>query len=292
MPFLPSHRLEAVQATNPSDIVGIMRFSLLLKESNFFPTMVNETYEERAARIFDNDRLRRRFEVFEDICLPSLVGQGDQKFNMILVTSQAMPVWAVERLELALKDHSNIYARAYRPKASIRRVIRRAAFEMLDQNVETIATFQLDDDDALAHDYIARLRSYIAPENIGKVITFAPGFELALANDRPQLRRDKLIKASAGLASIHTGRIRNVQEIKTIYSYGGHRKVDQVAPLIVDRDEAMYLQTANGFNVSGRKDDSPSEQDITVAEIVEILRPKYPYLNAETIERLHLSAKS
>lgn len=292
MPLLPSQAMDAIVATNPSSIVGIMRFSLLLTQSNFFPTLVNETYEERAAKIFDNDRLRRRFEVFEDICLPSLVGQEDQDFNMILVTSQAMPVWALERLEEILKDHPNIYARAYRPKASIRRLIRRAAFEMLDQNAEVIATFQLDDDDALAHDYIARLRSYILPEHAGKAITFAPGFELALANDRPQLRRDKLIKASAGLASIHKGGVQKVQDIKTIYSYGGHRKVDQVAPLIVDRDEAMYLQTANGFNVSGRKDDAPSEQDITVAEIVEILRPKYPYLTAETIERLHLSAKS
>lgn len=292
MPLLPSQEMGSVVATRPTNIVGIMRFSLLLTQSNFFPTLVNETYEERAAKIFDNDRLRRRFEVFEDICLPSLVGQGDQNFNMILVTSQAMPVWAMERLELILKDHPNIYARAYRPKASIRRLIRRAAFEMLDPNAEVIATFQLDDDDALAHDYVARLRTHIAAENIGKVITFAPGFELALANDRPQLRRDKLIKASAGLASIHVGGIQKVQEIKTIYSYGGHRRVDEVAPLIVDRHKAMYLQTANGFNVSGRKDDAPSEQDISIAEIVEILHPKYPYLTVETIKRLHLSAKS
>lgn len=217
---------------------------MLLKESNYFPKMLDETYEERKTKIFDDERLRIRFEVFEDICLPCLAAQTDQDFNVILVTSQGMPTWALERLEELLRNIPNVYARAFRRKASIKRVIKRAAFEMLDQTTDVVGTFQLDDDDALGCDYIERLRGYMRPENIGKVVTFTNGYELLLASEKPMLKKDDAPKTSAGLASIEAGRVIDVTNSKTIYNYGGHRKVDKVAEVIVDHGDAMFLQTA------------------------------------------------
>ncbi len=290
MPFLPSGQLEAVEASQPSDIVGIIRFSMLLKESNYFPKMLKETYEERKTKIFDDERLRIRFEVFEDICLPCLTAQTDQNFNVILVTSQEMPAWALERLEKLLENIPNVYARAFRPKASIKRVIKRAGFEMLDQTTDVVGTFQLDDDDAVGCDYIERLRGYMRPENIGKVVTFTNGFELLLASELPMLKVDDAPKASAGLASIEAGRIIDVSKIKTIYSYGGHRKVDQVAEVIVDHGDAMFLQTANGMNVSERLGGEDAKA-LPTNEMAAILQTKYPYISAEKIERLHKSLR-
>lgn len=288
MPFIPSDSTPSIIALKPQAIVGIMRFSLLLEDSNYFPKMKGQSREVRKESIFSRSRLLRRFEIFEEICLPSLTGQTDQDYNMILVTSQDLPDWALVRLEKSVRNLPNIYVRAYRPKASIKRVYKRSAFEMFDPEADVTATFCLDDDDAVGRDYIERLRTYLTPENKGKIVTFARGYQLALSDETLGCREDTSLKSSAGLAAIHQGRIEELNDIKTVYGYGGHRQADRFAQLITDTTEAMYVQTANGFNVSHRIGGKDIHA-MTAADIAKILDEKYPYLDASILERLHAS---
>ncbi len=292
MPYLSADITTGQTATHPQAIVGIMRFSLVLRRANYFPNIKELDFEERLVEIFDEARLKKRFEVFEAICLPSLVAQSDQAFNMILVTSKLLPAWAQMRLHDLVKDLPNIYVKPFRPKADIKRVFKRAAFEMLDPEAQIIATFQLDDDDALAQDYIAKLRAYLRTENVDHVVTFRNGFELSLARDNMQLRFDDRAKASAGLASVHRGGVEDVNDITTIYQYGGHRKVDQKAPLLVDESAGMYLQTANGFNVSGRTAQTRKSIPMSTEEIVRQLHPHYPYLTENALLRASFTQAS
>ncbi len=285
MPYLGADITTGQTASTPRDIVGILRFSLILERGNYFPNIKELTFEERVAEIFNEERLERRFEVFESICLPSLLAQSDQNFNAILVTSKMLPAWAQLRLNDLVRNTPNIYVKPFRAKADIKRIFKRAAFEMLDPSAPVIGTFQLDDDDALSEQYIEKFRQYIKPENAGKVLTFRNGFELSLETNNMELRFDDRAKASAGLASIHMGQVKDVNDIKTIYQYGGHRKVDQKAPLIIDESPDMYLQTANGFNVSGRTGKTRKSQLMGVDEILAILRPSYPYLSKKHLKR-------
>lgn len=282
MPVIPPSTKPSV-VENPQAIVGIMRFSLVLEDSNFFPMLQGQSWEERTSGIFDESRLKRRFEVFEEICLPSLAGQSDQGFNMLLATSQDLPDWAFARLENLVRDLPNIYVRAYRSGANIQRIYKRSAFEMLDSKAPVVATFRLDDDDALARDYVARVRGYLHPRNTGKTLTFAHGYQLSLAG-RLQFRADTAINASAGLASIAQGGAQKVPQVKTIYCYGGHRHVNRLVPQIVDRTEGMYLQTANGFNVSERT--GLGGVDVADHEVIETLCAQFPDLNSEILGRL------
>ena len=59
-------------ASKPSAIVGTIRFSIFLEESNFFSQLSGLDYTQRKAKLIDRARLNRRFQLFEDVCLPSL----------------------------------------------------------------------------------------------------------------------------------------------------------------------------------------------------------------------------
>lgn len=282
-----TYRQAGVVATTPSAIVGIMRFSIVLKESNPFPPLAGQDYSERKARIFDRARLMRRIQLFEDICLPSLTAQTDANFNMMLVTSRDLPDWALERLMGLVRDLPNIYVRAYRPSANIQRIYKRSVFEMLDPAAPVTASFRLDDDDAIANDYIARLRIHMVPENVGKIVTFSQGYQLALSDGALQIWDDTRDCGSAGLALIQKGKVMSVPETVTVHGLGGHRKVGQFAPVINDKSAAMYVQTANGVNVTRRR--GSAHWDVVFAEyLAEKLLGKFPHLDAKRLDRLHV----
>ncbi|PCJ76690.1 MAG: hypothetical protein COA53_00210 [Rhodobacteraceae bacterium] len=276
-----------VMATNPSAIVGMIRFSIVLRESNFFPPLSGQDYAARKALIFDRARLNRRFQLFEDVCLPSLTAQSDQNFNMMLMTSRDLPDWALDRLMGLVRDYPNIYVRAYRPQANIQRIFKRSIFEMLDPTAPITASFRLDDDDALASDYIARLRGHMMPENTGKIVTFTHGYQVYLSDGALQVWDDTRDCGSVGLALLQEGGALSIPETETIHCLGGHRKVGRFAPIIRDDTDAMYVQTANGVNVTGRRGDVNS-QAISAKDLADRLRAKFPHLDAETLARLHV----
>lgn len=204
--YLTNQRAQ-VMAIAPSAIVGTIRFSLVLEDSNFFPPLSGQDYQERKARIFNRERLLRRFQLFEDVCLPSLTNQSDQNFNMMLATSKELLDWAIDRLMDLVRDIPNIYVRAYRPMANIQRIFKRSVFEMLDPETHIYASFRLDDDDAVANDYIARLRTYMKSENVGKAVTFSKGHQLALSDTALMTMADTRECGSAGLALIEKGEL-------------------------------------------------------------------------------------
>ena len=287
MTTLLTNRKARVMATNPSAIVGMIRFSIVLRESNFFPPLSEQGYHARKARIFDRARLQRRFQLFEEICLPSLAAQTDPDFNMMLITSRDLPDWAHDRLMGLVRELPNVYVRAYRPLANIQRVFKRSVFEMLDPTAPITASFRLDDDDALASDYIARLRTHMVSDKVGKIVTFSHGHQLALSDGALQVWDDTRECGSAGLALVQRGGVKSIPETVTIHCLGGHRKVGQFAPVINDKSDAMYVQTANGVNVTGRRGGGGKDA-ISAKDLAAKLHPKFPHLDAKTLKRLHV----
>ncbi len=287
MTTLLTNRQARVMATNPSAIVGMIRFSIVLRESNFFPPLSGQDYRERKAQIFDRARLQRRFQLFEDLCLPSLAAQTDRDFNIMLITSRDLPDWAQHRLMGLVQDLPNFYVRAYRPLANIQRIFKRSVFEMLNPLAPITASFRLDDDDALANDYIARLRAHMVPEKAGNIITFSRGHQVALSDEALRIWEDTRNCGSAGLALVQRGNVLSIPETVTIHCLGGHRKVGRFAPVINDKTNGMYVQTANGCNVTARRG-GVGWETISAKDLAEKLRVKFPYLDAETLEGLHV----
>lgn len=139
---------------NAARIIGLLRFSVLTPTyySERFPTL-----EETAAHLFSDQRMTLRFRLFERLCLPSLTGQSDSDFDMVVLTADSMPQPWLGRLEALLAPWPNIH---------LRKVGTKNHYRLLQDGYNSVAMdgdshrilFRLDDDDALDRDFVARTR--------------------------------------------------------------------------------------------------------------------------------------
>lgn len=118
--------------------------------------------EEGIATLYEDARMARRFHLFERLTLPSLRAQSDKDFRIVVLTSDVMPARYQDRLRAITADDAFIHL-----EFSAQRTGRRGLAPFIRQSLGadgmgTAVHFRLDDDDALANDYIARLRAIAA----------------------------------------------------------------------------------------------------------------------------------
>lgn len=107
--------------------------------------------------LYAEDRLERRFRLFEALCLPSLLAQRDRDFTTIFLIGEDFPVQARNRLAEAIASLPGSRILALPPLQHY--VAMRHAFGTVDTEDAThLTTFRLDDDDALSQHYISNLR--------------------------------------------------------------------------------------------------------------------------------------
>ena len=110
------------------------------------------------ARLYDETRMARRFFLFENITLPSLVNQTDRDFRTVIMSSTVMPDPYKERLTALARRlpgavvEFSPYTRGDR--AFQKFMVEASGYKGRGQSVH----FRLDDDDAVSVNYIARLR--------------------------------------------------------------------------------------------------------------------------------------
>ena len=135
-------------------IVGLVRFSFVTT-GEFYPGF--STPKDLSAFLFKEGRLKRRFRLFEKICLPSLAAQTDQNFTCIFLTSEDLPEHWRARLDAALAPYP--WARVVSTKPGQHYPTITNAFDTVEPDGSTHrVTFRLDDDDAFDLGHIARLR--------------------------------------------------------------------------------------------------------------------------------------
>jgi hypothetical protein len=138
-----------------NQIVGVCRFS--------FPAtggfrLSDQGAERVVATLFDPDRMRRRFAYFETICLPSLAAQTDPDFTFVALIGDAMPLKWRRRLKALRATFPFLEICAVEPMGPLQ-ATRRAFRIGAPEDATFVTGFRLDDDDALACDYIERLRA-------------------------------------------------------------------------------------------------------------------------------------
>lgn len=266
-------------------IVGMIRFSLVLSDGNFFPTMTDMPLAGRIERIFDTARMARRFDVFERFCLPSLRAQTDPGFNAILICSQLMPDMWKQRLERLLRNDHNIYARFFRLDANIQRVYKRALHEMVSHDSPVHASFRLDDDDALAPDFISQLRQRLMQEREGYALTFSRGFRLGPSEAGFTLETCDKPKLSAGLTYYSAHRNASIPKMQSVYNVGSHMKIDTYVPTEIEGGSVMFLQTSHGANVSMRKL-RQGEPDLSSRDVLERIAGRFPWVDENALVAL------
>ena len=135
-------------------VIGLCRFS--------YPAIGgfqvdHGTIEERIAYLYDDARLRERFALFEAVALPAIRAQTDPVFDLIIVVGDQLPAHHLSRLQDLIADipQARIHAEPPRPQREVMKQILNAARRDFSQ---PCLQFRLDDDDAVAVDFVARLR--------------------------------------------------------------------------------------------------------------------------------------
>lgn len=114
------------------------------------------------ALLFSDERLAARFAMFEAMTVPSLMAQDDDDFHWDVLSSEQMPArWQRRLREMVLDRFKGRAEVRFEPPAKAGRYFRNYQARRLDGDgaVPLGAQVVLDDDDALATDYVARLRN-------------------------------------------------------------------------------------------------------------------------------------
>lgn len=145
------------------EIVGICRFSFLGKcdwvQTRKAGGGTPEALASRIPMLYAEERLTRRFQAFETLCLPSVKAQTDPDFRFWILTSPELPRHWHERLLDLCADVPQI-----RVIVSDRRSPMDALLEPLRQAADAagrpVIQFRVDDDDAFSRHHVARIRRH------------------------------------------------------------------------------------------------------------------------------------
>jgi hypothetical protein len=228
--------------------------------------------------------------MFGDITLPSLCGQTDPDFHHLVLTSSELPEWAMGELQhlcSAAYDNANHrFTILASPPAPSRRPLR----QFMERHFQTDHVVQvvLDDDDGLAIDFVARLRSDLSgldPDVVAGLatrpffISYALGYALVLRSGTTPcagtgtvsaLFRQRYPFINAGLAMIGAPSGKNILAIS-------HRKAPKRFGHRLMGGARMFLRTVHDFNDS-RVEPGEAWQPVVEIQAEADLADRFPFV--------------
>ena len=228
-------------------VLGLCRFSYPAELEGFQTR--HASMAERRAALYHPARMETRLFWFEHIALPGLRAQTRGDFTLLLLMGEDLPQPWRDRLLAMIRDVPQIRPvfRASGPHRLVYREILRAA---RDPGADMIAEFRLDDDDAVAVNYVQMIRragpqirplfrakGRVALDQGKGVVVAADGAEITLA---PVLSH---CWAAALTVFLKPGDTACVMDFP-------HQKVWQRMPLVSHTDQLMFLRGAHATNDS------------------------------------------
>lgn len=236
-------------------VIGLLRFSVLT------PTYYSErfkTLEDTAAHIFSSERLDLRINIFAKLCLPSLVRQTDQGFDMVVLTAESLPPVYLERLLDLLEPYDNIHCLPVGTENHYK-LLQKGYNAVPKEDCTHRVLFRLDDDDAVDRNFIKRTKRlangllkvqnsrapFIIAYNRGFYVrSTGPEVEIFDACERAPLSTGTALVAPAG---------NNVNPYRF-----NHRKLAQHFNTYSDISVPSFVRTIHGDNKS-----NPAQMGIT-----------------------------
>lgn len=231
----------------PVQVIGLCRFS--------YPALggfqsEHETIQERTRFLYDNTRLEERFRLFESFTLPSLQAQTDPDFTLIVVIGTDMPVARREQLEALLKNLPQARLQAM-PPGPHRTIMAQVINEARGADRRPCIQFRMDDDDAIACDFVAKARDVardaapLIERNRLTAIDFTHG-HIAQPTARGILAgsvaRQYWVPSLAVIAQSGVS--------LTVMNFN-HVKLWQFMPTLTLNDPDMYVRGISDWNTSG-----------------------------------------
>jgi len=221
--------------------------------------------------------LNKRFALLRDSAWPSLKAQTDEEFKLVGLSAQAMPVWHQMLLTGLCKDElGDARAEVFFRKPGLANNKFRDIIRHNYSAPPVSCQIVLDDDDALASDFIARLRpeaeaafSACPPDRQQVFVSFPKGFTLRLSDMGAQLYHRDRAFTNLGLAQIAPTTLQ-----RTIVGVA-HKRIPQrhLARIVYDQKPA-YLRTVHDTNDSR----APFRNDPVPAADLPALLPLFPGL--------------
>ena len=215
-----------------SQIIVIIRFSLCITKG---------FGKHKLDQLYNSDRMNRRFELFETVCLPSLKCQK-YPIDIVTLVSPSMPRKYFDRLaglgvNIVVIRGDNIETNEY-----LKYVIK--------DRTTKIATVKLDDDDALHPNFSSVIYGYMENTNGKILVSFPYGCQYNIVTNRCTLTNIKLI--ACGLTLIdHIDSKHNVYYKDYADGTARFNSKDKLK-VIFDNTSMMYLITDHNHNHSAR----------------------------------------
>lgn len=265
-----------------NQIIGLIRFSYPATEGFAASSMGLDALQ---AMLYDPARLTARFGYLETLVLPSLAAQTDGEFTCAILAGDTLPVEWKDRLR-ALTDRfpfvKPIFLERMGPLPAAKRAFRRSVHE----SATHVTGFRLDDDDALAIDYIEKTRDrsdrLIAGGFAEKPIcvAFTRGLYWDLHTPKQPFHRFR----EAYAPSLACAMITEPDMPTCIYRYN-HRRIASFIPTYLEPGgNEMFIRTQHDTNDSNRSA-PPHAEAIDTAEGARVLAKRFG-LPPEVIPRL------
>lgn len=271
-------------------IYGHIRFSYY----GITDTRLKPTPDDSAlAELYNETRMARRFHLFENLTLPSLIAQTDRRFTTVIMSSDVMPDRFKERLvALAARLPGAVVEFSTERRGDL--AFRKFMGESLAPRVRgTAVHFRLDDDDALAKSYIARLRQISQTLPPSTHISFPTGIMLfPSGRDEPlgaSMPHQRFLTA-IGLATVNSAKFtKNPFEMM-------HSNVWTRWPVISEPSFPAFIRTQHFANDTAAKQDRiisglqrerfSRRADRYIAQVEAALAGHFPFITRERLDGL------
>ncbi len=217
-----------------------------------------QDHDAAQVQLYNETRMARRFFLFENMTLPSLRAQTDRDFKIVIMSSDIMPQRFQDRLRaLTAQDRNVILDFSSRRNGAY--AFRDHIEASLGEGFRKLAVhFRLDDDDALASTYIARLRALTYNLSAGTHVTFPSGLTLFPAEaggDQGAILPHRQFLIGLGLAIVcgETFRKNPFQMM--------HGDVWQRWPVVSDPSFGAYIRTHHHDNDTLENQDKLLEEN-------------------------------
>ncbi len=227
-------------------VIGLCRFS--------YPAIggfqvEHETTEARRRYLYAPNRLNERFRLFETVTLPGLRAQTDDRFDFVIVIGDCLPSEAKDRLYDLTAELKQVRIVAH--ATDEHRKVMKSVLNGTRRNPDSpCLQFRLDDDDAVAIDFVERLRraaqdcSGLTRANPLVAIDFNNGYLAEVKSGQMHAMPVYRSLVTAGLGLFVSG-----GNDLTIMNFA-HQRMGRFMPVISSPDTPMWVRTLNGFNDS------------------------------------------
>ncbi|WP_235857721.1 glycosyltransferase [Marimonas lutisalis] len=231
-------------------VVGLCRFSY--PAVGGFQRMHDST-EEREAYLYAPTRMAQRFAHFEALTLPSVAAQSDPDFSFVVLIGDSLPAPYLDRLRDITADIPQVRLFSLPPRRARRAAQHAIVAELarLGADRESIQ-FRLDDDDAVAVDFVERCRALADRSEAlrdgvrcfgiefprGLTVSLSPGGVLAE-------------ELTASFWACGMAMVIRAGDDKTIMNFP-HHKMHHTVPMLVEPRPEMFIRAKHDDNDSGK----------------------------------------